>query len=117
MSDDLEKELGLSESEGVGILELARELAVHGFSPKGMAKKMRDTMEDPDTPPNVRHSTMGLAVKVFSQAAEASSKSDFQSMSRDELVLYIRRLVKRHDDKLPEVLTGVSDEASAANAT
>jgi hypothetical protein len=105
----------LSEAEGVGILELARELSLHGFSPKGMARKMRDTLEDPETPANVRHSTMGLAIKVFTQAAEANNKTDFQTMSRQELVEYIERLMKRHDDKLPEVLTGASHEAPATN--
>lgn len=114
MSDDLEQELGLAETEGVGILELARELSLHGFSPKGMARRMRDTVDDPETPPNVRHSVMGLAVKVFSQAAEKNSTTDFQNMSRDELVQYIRRLIKRHDDKLPEVLTGASHETQPA---
>lgn len=117
MSSDLEQEFGLSEPEGVGILELARELSLHGFSPKGIARKMRDTLEDEDTPPNVRHSVMGLAVKVFSQAAAQTSTTDLQSMSRDEIVQYINRLMKKHDNQLPDVLMGVVNEAPASGTS
>lgn len=109
MGDDLEQELGLSEPEGVGILELARELSLHGFSPKGISRKMRDALENPDTPPNVKHSINALAIKVFSQASALNNKTDFQSMSREELVEYIQRTMKRHDNQLPEVFIGATN--------
>jgi hypothetical protein len=104
MADDIEKELGLSDMGGAGILELARQLGVQFGGTKGLAKKLRMMWDDPDTPAATKHSIMSLVAKTYSQAAEADSKANFESMSREELVLYIRRLMKKHDDKFPESL-------------
>jgi hypothetical protein len=64
--------------------------------------------EDPDTPASTKHAIMALVTKAYAQEAEENAKANFESMSREELVLYIRRLMKRHDDKFPESLEKAS---------
>lgn len=105
MSEDVEKELGLvSEMGGAGMREFNRQLAREFGGPKGMAKKLRAALDDEATPPNVRHSIMALVIKSYAQASEDDAKANFESMSREDLVAYIRRLMEKHDNKLPDHL-------------
>lgn len=100
-----EDELGLSGSlGGSGIREFVRHLAINFGGASGMAKKMRLMWEDESTPAATKHAIMALVTKAYAQEAEENSKVNFASMSREELVLYIKRLMNKHDDKLPDVL-------------
>lgn len=102
--DELDKELGLTnEMGGAGIREFVRQLGINFGGPAGMAKKMRLMWEDADTPAATKHAIMTLVTKAYAQEAEENAKANFESMSRDELVAYIKRLIKNHGDKLPEV--------------
>lgn len=102
MPSDAEKDIGLSGIGGAGIREFVRHLSINFGGASGMAKKMRLMWEDPDTPAATKHSIMALVTKAYAQEAEENSKANFESMSRDEIALYIRRLMKKHDDKLPD---------------
>ena len=107
MPSESEKELGLMDVGGAGIREFVRHLGINFGGPAGMARKMRDMWADPDTPAATKHSIMALVTKAYAQEAEENSKANFESMSREEIVLYIRRLMKKHDDKLPDAFEKV----------
>lgn len=102
MAEDSDKEFSLpSDNGGTGMREFIRHLTRQFGGPSGIAIKLRDAMDDPDTPPNVRQSIMALVIKSYAQASEDDAKANFESMSRDELVAYIRRIMAAHDNKLP----------------
>lgn len=103
-----DNEFGLSDTGGAGFREFARQLAREFGGAKGLAKKLRHSLDDPETPPNVRQSIMALVIKSYAQASDDDAKANFESMSRDELVAYIRRLMDGHGGKLPPNLNGES---------
>lgn len=99
---NIEKELGLTASLGqAGLVDFAIKLSSTFGGAVGVAKKFREIWDNPETSQAVRNQMMVFLIKTTSEAAEAVAKTDYKTMTREQLVAKAKELFQKNNWTLP----------------
>lgn len=93
--------LGLGNSTA-GILELSAEMLKQFGGVQGVVSKMRLARDSEDTPASVKNQIDLFVARTMTEAAQQKGKTDYQSMTREQLVTYARKMIENHQGTLPQ---------------